>query len=260
MWRNRLSAAAIVAIGLAVLHLLTPEAAQRERWLYLIALPIGYGHLIGGLLFARSRAAPTALDAAFLGVTALTLLCVYTWALQTETLRFVVLVPMLLVSAWHIVENDLSLSRSYRDGLRLGAVPRDGRHHAVALAGTALIGLAALATPTGAFYLRWGFGTALPWQATTIPDLATAVLMYHAVSWVLFFLDRAQVLLPAAARRLRLHLFWLHAIPVGVNAVLYVGFDEVYPYVVSPTLYLFWSVLHAFQTAVVRGLTPAGAR
>jgi len=257
--RNRLIAMLVVGGALALLHHLVPKAAERASWLYLVALPIGYGHLLGGLLFARARFRSTTLESAFLGVTALVLLGVYLWALQVDGLRFAVLVPMLLLSAWHIVENDLSLARSYRDALRQGGLPRDLRHHALALAGTLGIGLLALTTPTGGFYLRWGFGAALPWQWATIADLATAVLLYHAVSWILFFLDRARSLPAGAARRLRARLWWLHATPLAVNAALYVGWSEAHLLVASPVLYLFWSVLHALQTGMVRGLAPGNA-
>ena len=55
----------IVVAGLTLLHALVPEAAARETWLALVALPIGYGHLVGGWLFARSRMRLTGLEAAF---------------------------------------------------------------------------------------------------------------------------------------------------------------------------------------------------
>lgn len=258
MAANRVASAAIVASGLALLHGLAPDPARRETWLYLVALPIGYGHLLGGLLFARSRMAATRLEAAFLVVSVAMLLCAYSGALHAEALRTWVLLPMLLVSGWHIVENDLSLGRAYRNGLVLVPLPRDARHHALALAVTALLGALALATPTGAFYALWTFGVAPPAQWTTIPDLATAVLMYHAVSWILFFRDRARALPRPASRALRQRLFWLHAAPLALNAALYAGFESAHLYVASPTLYLFWSVLHAFQTATVRGVEPRG--
>ncbi len=251
---RRIRSLCIVGAGMALLHALAPDAATREAWLYLIALPIGYGHLLGGWLFARSRMRMTGLGAAFVLVSVLTLLCAYTWVLHLEALRFFVLVPMLLISGWHIVENDLALGRAYGEGMRLPPIPRGGMPHALALGVTALLGLVALATPDGAFYLTLYLGAPLPFQLTTVPDLVTAVLMYHAVSFVLFSLDRAKGMLRADARRLRRRLFWVHALPLAANAGLYFALPRVHFYLAAPTLYLFFSVLHAFQTAAVRGV------
>lgn len=254
---HRAPSVGIVGAGIALLHVLAPDTATRETWLYLIALPLGYGHLLGGWLFARPRRQRTGLEAAFLGVSGLTLLCAYTWVLHVEALRFFVLVPMLLVSGWHIVENDLAMGRACRQGLSLGPVARGGRDHGIALSVTALLGLAALATPDGAFYLMLYLGTALPFQLTTVPDLVTAVLMYHAVSFVLFSLDRVRARPSKEAVRLRRRLFWIHVLPLAGNGLLYLALPQVHFYVSAPTLYLFFSVLHAFQTAAVRGLEPA---
>jgi hypothetical protein len=261
VWRNRLLAAGLVGLLLALMRLLAPQAIQRQEWLYLIALPIGYGHLLGAARFARSRraAGPSSLlTMAFGGASVLNLLVGYTWALHTPALQMAVLVPMLLVSAWHIAENDLALGRSYRDDLRLGRVPRAIRHHALAAAWTAGVGLLALSTRSGVHFAMLSFGgPAVPLQtAFTIDELATAILLYHAVSWILFFEDRARALPEVAAGHLRKRLLWLHAIPLALNAALYLWVPAVHFYVAAPTLYLFWSVLHAFQTAFVRGLEP----
>jgi hypothetical protein len=253
---HRIRSLVIIGAGLALLHALVPDAGARETSLYLVALPIGYGHLLGSCLFARARMRPTGLEAAFASSSALTLLCGYTWALHVEALQLVVLAPMLLVSAWHVVENDLALARAYRSELRLDPIPRDAAHHAIALVATAVLGLLALATPTGAYYLTRQWGAALPFQLTTVPDLATAVLMYHAVSWILFFVDRAKALPEPEASRLRWRLLWLHAVPLALNAGLYLWVPAVHVYAAAPTLYLFGSVLHVVQTACVRGLEP----
>jgi len=253
---HRVRSLATVATGLAVLHALVPEAAARETWLTLVVLPIGYGHLLGGWLFAGSRMRLTGLEAAFAGASILSLLCAYTWALHVETVRWFVLVPMLLISAWHIVENDLALARAYRNGLRLRPLPRGAGHHAIVLAATGILGVLAIATPTGAYYLQLYFDARPPILLTTIPDLATAVLMVHAISWIFFFLDRASALPALRATRLRRRLFWLHGLPLGANAMLYACLPAIHFYIASATLYLFWSVLHAFQTALVRRTQP----
>lgn len=242
---------------MVLLHAVAPDAETRAACLYLIALPLGYGHLLGGWLFAPPHRRRTRLDAAFLGVSVSTLLCAYSWVLHVEALRFFVLVPMLLVSGWHIVENDLALARACGQGLRLGPVPRNGWDHGIALGVTGLLGLVALATPDGAFYLTFYLDAPLPFQLTTVPDLVTAVLMFHAVSFVAFSLDRAKTCSPREAARLRRRLFWVHALPLAGNGALYFALPEVHLYVAAPTLYLFFSVLHAFQTAAARGLEPA---
>jgi hypothetical protein len=266
VWRNRLLAAGLAGLLLALMRLLGPQPIQRQEWLYLIALPIGYGHLLGAALFSRSRYATkpsSLLTTAFVAMSILSLLAAYTRALHTPALQMAVLVPMLLVSAWHIAENDLALGRSYRDDFRLGGVPRGIPHHALAAAWTAGVGLLALSTRPGVHYAMLSFGgPAVPLQtAFTIDELATAVLLYHAASWILFFEDRARALPEVAARRLRRRLFWLHAIPLALNAVLSLWVPAVHFYAAAPTLYLFGSVLHAFQSAFVRGLEPrAGAR
>ncbi len=263
VWRNRLLAAGLVGLLAALMRLLAPQPMPRQEWLYLVALPIGYGHLLGAALFSRSRyraGSSSVLTTAFAVVSVVSLMGAYTWALHTPMLQMAVLVPMLLVSAWHIVENDLGLARSYRDGLRLGPVARAKSRHVLAAGWTAGIGLLALSTPTGAQYSTLYFGRiAVPIQTMfSIDELATAVLLYHAVSWVLFFEDRARALPGQAARRLRKRLFWIHATPLAVNAVLYLGLPAIHFYVAAPTLYLFWSVLHTFQTAWVRGVEVGG--
>ena len=234
---------------------------QRQEWLYLVALPIGYGHLLGAVLFSRSRsrAEPSSvLTTAFAAASVMSLLGAFTWALHRPTLRMVVLVPMLFVSAWHIVENDLALARSYRDGLKLGPVPRSRSRHAIAAGWTAGMGLLALSTPTGAQYSALYFGRiAVPVQTMfSIDEFVTTVLLYHAASCILFFEDRARAIPEVGARCLRKRLFWLHAVPLALNAALYLWLPEVHFYAAVPTLYLFCSVLHALHTVFVRGLEP----
>ncbi len=246
--RNRL-----LAVGCG---LLSASLMSAPHGLLLVAVPLGYGHLFGAWLFARRRARLIGLDTAFAAVSLLTLLCAYTWALQVEALRFFVLVPMLLLSGWHIAENDLALGRADREQMRLGPIPRDARRHTSALGVTALLGLGALATPDGAFYLQLYFGVAPPFVLTTLPELATAVLMYHAASFVLFSLERARRMPPTAARRLRWRLFQVHALPLAANAFLYCALPSLHSYLAAPTLYLFFSVLHALHTAALRGVEP----
>lgn len=271
MLRNRLLALAIVAAFLGLLRWLAPAPTERAVWLYLVALPLGYGHLIGAAVFSRSRLGRTRgtmgsrlLSFAFASSTVLTLVAGYTWALHSSVLQPLVLVPMLLLSAWHIAENDLALGRAYRDALRLGALTRALGHHGIALALTAGVGVAALSTAEGALFSRAYLGDLLvrPQAWLSLDELASGVLLYHAVSWLLFFEDRARSLRPRAAidaARLRRRVFALHAAPLALNAALYLWLPAVHFYVAAPALYLFWSVLHAIQTAAVRGLEPRAA-
>src|SRR5262245_53866776 len=129
MRRNRWLAFAIVGGFVALLRALAPAPAERETWLYLVALPLGYGHLIGAAVFGRRQrwsrgasASSRALATAFCGSSLVTLLALYAWALGDARLQPLVLIPLLVLSAWHIVENDLALGRAYRNGLRLGGI------------------------------------------------------------------------------------------------------------------------------------------
>jgi len=271
MGRNRALALGIVGAFLGLLRWLAAAPDERVAWLYLVALPLGYGHLLGALVFARRRTQgwsrqgeSSALFRAFIGSSVLTLLAAYSWALHAPVLQPLVLGPMLMLSAWHIVENDLALGRAYRIGLRLGPVTRAVRHHGIALALTVSVGVAALSTREGLEFARVFFGRSLvPVQSWLMLDeLATGVLLYHAVSWLIFFEDRACALAnrsAAEAARLRRRVLALHALPLALNAALYLWLPAIHFYVAAPTLYLFWSVLHAIQTAAVRGFEPRPA-
>jgi len=260
---RRVGAATAVLAFLCGVRIFAGSAETRAAWLYLVALPIGYGHLIGGLWFARRRIGqrlpqglPRGFAAAFALLSLANLLAAYSWLLHTPPLLAWVLVPLLLVSAWHIVENDVALGAAYGRGLELGAVHGQPHCGAIVLGATALIGAAALLTPSGAQAAALWFGWPLPALACfTLDELATAVLLYHAVSWLRFFWDRSRLLARRdreAAARLRRRLIALHGLPLLLNALLYLFVPSLHSYVASPALYLFWSVLHAFQTAWVR--------
>jgi hypothetical protein len=262
-WQNRVVSSLGVLCFVGVLREIAPDPARRAVWLYLVALPIGYGHLIGGLWFARRRLAglvpqgvSRGLFAAFALVSVANLFAAYTWALHSPAAAPLVLVPMLLFSAWHIVENDLALGRSYREGLELVPLQAGSRDHATAVGLTGLLGLTALLTPEGAVFGREWLGWRVAFLAPfSLDELVTAVLLYHAASWVLFFLDRARGLArraPREARLLRRRLWLVHAVPLALNALLFFLAPALYVWVASPALYLFWSVLHAVQTALVR--------
>jgi hypothetical protein len=271
MPRNRVLALAFVGAFLGLLRWVAPAPAERAVWLYLVALPLGYGHVIGAAAFSRSRWRGSGVQgtsrwlvAAFVGSSLLTLLVAYTWALRSTTLQPFALAPILLLFGWHIVENDLAMGRSYADGLHLGPVARRARQHAVAFVFTAVVALAAFSTREGALFSRVYFGTALlpvqPWL--TLDELSAGFLLYHTVSWLLFFEDRARALyqkLPAEAVRLRRRVLAFHGVPLLLNAALYFWLPSAYVYVAAPALYFLWSSVHAIHTAWVRGLEPRPA-
>ena len=60
MWANRMFSLSVALGFVGLLHAVEPQAAERQRWLYLIALPVGYGHLLGGLLFSLGKNEPSA--------------------------------------------------------------------------------------------------------------------------------------------------------------------------------------------------------
>ena len=201
MWRNRTLALAVVVAFLALLRLVAPEPAQRAVWVYLVAFPLGYGHVVGAAVFARSRhqrprepGLARLLRSAFVGSSALTLFAAYAWTLRSPSLQPFVLTPILLLFAWHIVENDLALSRAYRNEMRLGPVARAPSQHALALAVAAGVGLLAFSTREGALFSRVYFGGALvPVQAwLTLDELSAAFVLYHTLSWLLYFEDRVR--------------------------------------------------------------------
>jgi hypothetical protein len=268
MLRNRLLALAIVVAFLGLLRLVAPTPAERAVWLYLIALPLGYGHIIGAAAFSRARwggsrapAGARLLRAAFAGTSLLSLFAAYAWALRSTTLQPFVLAPILAVFGWHIVENDLELGRAYREGLRIGPVVRSAGPHAAALLFTACVGLAVFSTREGALFSHAYFGAALvPIQSwLTLDELTAAFLLYHTVSWLLFFEARVRALRRTAASeaaRLRRRVLAFHLIPCAANAALYLWLPSVHSFAAVPAFYLFWSSVHAVHTALVRGLAP----
>lgn len=142
-WRNRVVTLAWVGGCLGAFAVVYPEPLARSQAQYLFVTTLGYGHLIGAAVFARRRIAarrpreiPQPLFAALIGVSAATGFACYALAGGLYTGVFV---PLLAVSVWHIVENDLCLGRAYRDGFVLGPVPRRGTGLAASAGTTALV-------------------------------------------------------------------------------------------------------------------------
>jgi hypothetical protein len=166
---------------------------------------------------------------------------------------------MFAVSAWHIFENDIALARARRKHAGVGPVPRTPGPHLLAIALGASLAVAMLATPIGsALAIRQ-----LGWLPASLPlsaiDLAAAVLMYHAISWLWFLVERSRRLPYPEARRARRRLLWIHLAPLTANSVLFAAFPSAHQLVAAPSLYLFWSFLHALDTAWRRGLAPTSA-
>jgi hypothetical protein len=252
--RHRIGGLLIVAACGLLLTQLAPRPEDRALWLSLIALPLGYGHLLGGLLLTRRPAPLRPPVIAQASVSILTLLALYTWALSRQEW---LLYPMFAISAWHIFENDIGLARARRNRARVGPIPRGPRPHLLALALSACLAVAMLATPIGSTHAIRQLG----WCPISLPisaiDLAAAVLMYHAISWLWFLVERTGRLPRADAKRARSQLLWIHLGPLSANAVLYVAFPSAHQIVTAPWLYLFWSFLHAIETAWRRGLAPS---
>jgi hypothetical protein len=269
--RNRVLSLAVVAGFLVLLRQIAPEPAQRAVWMYLVALPLGYGHILGAAVFSQarrrgSRAEPgiRILRTAFVATGLLSLFAAYAWALRSTALQPYLLAPVLLLFGWHVVENDLALARGYQEGLRLASVARALRPHGFALLVSAGVALATFSTREGQLFSRVYFGAwlvpAQPWL--TLDEITAGFLFYHTISWLIFFEDRVRALRPssgAQAARLRRRVLAFHLIPCAVNAALYLWLPGVHALAAVPAFYLFWSSAHAVHTAWVRGLAPAPA-
>ncbi len=261
MARHRLAAAAGAVAFVGAGHVLAPEPDRREAWTYLVALPLGYGHLIGAALAARDSRPGSRLRSGLVALVWLALFAAYTRALQSPLLTGLLAAPMLVVSAWHIVENDLALARVPRADLGLPALRWSPAELARVAAVTLLLAAAALTTPSGRQWSLLWLGWAAPaLRGPTLADLAGAVLLYHALSFLAFVGAR----LRRIGRRRRRILLLSHALPCALNPLLYFWMDALHALVASPALYLFWSFAHALGTAVRRHSQrcrlPAGAR
>lgn len=257
---NRGVSFALVVGFIGLLHSVEPSPEARDRWLYLVALPMGYGHLAGALVSARGRLGlllvrrPVCLHWLLAASSILTLFASYGWVLQHGTLGPLVVAGLLGISAWHIVENDLALGDAYRNGLAMRRGGNEARRRLEVSGGVGLLVMAALFTPEGGRYAveLSGFDPLPP--LLSVVDLATAVLLYHAVSWVFFFCDRARRSGGPGRHRILASLALLHAAPFVLNGACYLWAESVFSFLSMPTVYLFWSTLHAFQTSAVRRL------
>jgi hypothetical protein len=278
VWRNRTTSLGLVVAFLLGTHAWIPDAELRASIQYLCVVTLGYGHLLGAVALRRSRRGawtqpPPLLVDAFWASTALTGFAAYAWAVARLP---ALILPLLAVSAWHTVENDLAIGRAYANGLRVEAMPRTKGYHAVTLGVTGLVVL--LGTRTASWQdlaagLGWtdaGDGAALGrsglagWIATMswldLPDLFVLVTLHHLLSWLVLLLDRVRAARAAGRRdeaaRMCARLLGVHLVPaavcIGLLALPRAG--TVHLVVFGPAVYLYWSVLHVIETSWRRGI------
>lgn len=246
--RNR-SASALIVVGvLACFHALVPDEEAREEAEYVFVLTLGYGHLVGAVIARRPGRGlrPSGVSASswklFQGVGAATLFFAYSALLDlfpaSEFLAFAG--PLLAISVWHTLENDLAVARAYRSGFALGPVRRDDVVLTIGVSAVVLLGAEGL--------MRLG---------ATFADVFTASTLYHLFQWLVFLQDRARRGSdPVRGAAMLRAIVWSH-LPAGLLCGGIVLGREALPPVVgdlvfSPSLYLFWSSLHVLQTAVAR--------
>ena len=282
-WRNRATSFGLVTVFLMVTHAWIPEAEVRASAQYLFVVTLGYGHLLGAVVVPRSRPAPAApgspraLLSSFRAVSALTGFAAYAWAIARVP---ALILPLLAVSAWHTVENDLAIGRAYASGLRVGPLPRSRTHHVVSL------GVTGLVVVLGTWTESWReLATSVAWAATgggasaalssrpgsaplsgwlDLPDLFVLVTLHHLLSWLVLLADRVRALRqggrPREATDLWTRLVGVHLAPALVCGALLAlpsaRDGSVHLFVFGPAVYLYWSVLHVIQTSWRRGLEP----
>ena len=155
-WSNRLVTASGVATFVLATRVLFPDPQIRAENQYLFVITLGYGHLIGAAAFSLRRMADLVpsgvsrrLFSAFVAVSVANLFALYAWLSNISTAFFL---PLLAVSMWHIVENDLALGSAYAERLALGALPRSLERHLASFGITAVLLAAGQAILTPAEY------------------------------------------------------------------------------------------------------------
>lgn len=172
-FRNRVATTGFVVLSLGALRVLYPDDLARAYATYLFVLTLGYGHLIGPVVFAGGAmrgwvpaGVPTWLAALFAATTLLTVFTGYVLALG---LWPALVFPMLGLATWHAFENDVALEEAYARGKRMGPLPRRTSPHLLG-GGLALLFVALFAasvSPSGelalaasAYGAGWDFGLA----------------------------------------------------------------------------------------------------
>jgi hypothetical protein len=178
-WRNRGASLSLVAAFVLGTHGWVADAMAREQLQYVCVITLGYGHLLGGWVFARARlealrppGVSPLLFGALLAVSAASLLALYGEALARAP---ILLIPVLAVTTWHTIENDLALARAYGERLALGPVTRDRDYHLIALGVTGLVVAATLATMDPAALAFAIGGTPLDATGNLAPRIAVGL-------------------------------------------------------------------------------------
>jgi hypothetical protein len=239
------SLACVAALWLGVRALVPDPAAQRDA-LLVVALGLGYGHQLGALLFGRWRRRPAS-GRLLLCATLLSLCCAFGLALASIP-SVLLLPPLALLAAWHVLENEVAIARFAAPGVRLPPLPRAARSHLAVLAGALALVLAlALATRCAPWLAAAGFPVRL--LRFGPEEILGALLLHHSLVWL------ARSLRAAPERRLAI--LAIHALPVlGLGLVLAHG-PAALAFVASPALYLSLSAAHALHTSFERGLESA---
>jgi len=268
-----------VLMHLVLGHWFWPAADARAEVQFGFVACLGYGHLIGGAWGLLRRTVGvgggggsagagegagrrTWLWGANLATATAVVFVVYSVGLHASPLW---LGPLFLVLLWHVAENDSALPRlcdAPRAGLRAA---EQGR----ALALTAMLGLLAIAAGWREGFHVVGAGAATVdsslFLGLSLSDVASSVVLYHLVSWLLLMGSRAAMLCrvrPEAGRSAVRLLVACHALPLvllggALAAPQSIWSDAVASLLLSPGIYLFWSGLHALQTGLSRGIDRA---
>ena len=116
---------------------------MRAQATYLFVLTLGYGHLVGAVVFARERlpawrpaGIPRGLGPAFAATGLLCSFGAYVLALQSWPM---LILPMLGLATWHAFENDARLPSAYAAGFRMGPIAREARSHVMGLGLSSLL-------------------------------------------------------------------------------------------------------------------------
>lgn len=242
---RRAAALAIVLAALAALRALVPDPAQRRETMFLLMIPLGYGHVLGAAWFGAGRAGRLRQLASFAAAALGGVWLVGVIPGASPPLAF----AFAAVAVWHVVENEIAAGAAPRGAPprcgRLPPLPRALRGHAQPLAATATAIGVALATPWLARpALRAGLPVPLAvWNAE---EVLAAILFHHVVSWAL------HTVRPGRTRAI----VAVHAIPLAIG----VGGAAVWPaahaVVAAPLPYLLVAVAHALHTAWLRGIAP----
>jgi hypothetical protein len=250
---NRVATALLVAATLLAFRVLWPGAGARAEAQYAFVLTLGYGHLLGAAIVRRRgasrrpRGVSTGLWRAFCAISVATLFAAYFSVLDLfPASGFLIFAsPLLAISVWHTVENDLAIARAYRHRLVLDPIARETQARSVGLSAFVLAPL-----------------LLVPGSEVAFAEVFSASVLYHLFQWLVFLRDRIALSDDAGRRTALLRgIAWAH-VPMAVACAAVVGWRSslpplAYELVFSPSLYLFWSSLHVLQTSLARGITRA---